>query len=322
MKEMLLEIKELETHFFTYEGVVKALNKVDLTIYKGETLGLVGETGCGKSVTALSILRLVPAPPGKIVGGKVFFEGENLLEKEEKEMRKIRGSKISMIFQNPTSSLNPVFTVGNQVTTVTRTHQKGSKREAQKKATEMFELVRLPDPERTLWKYPHELSGGMQQRIMIAMALSCEPSLLIADEPTTALDVTIQAQVLNLIKKLKEETKTSILLITHNLGIVAKMCDRVVVMYAGEVVEEASLNKIFEAPKHPYTVGLLGAIPKLNQKEKLEVIKGSVCSLIDPPQGCRFYPRCSSFTEICQKEKPARVKIEEDHFVSCHLYNF
>ncbi|TET11480.1 ABC transporter ATP-binding protein [Candidatus Aerophobetes bacterium] len=320
MREILLEVKELETHFFIYEGIVKTLNKIDFTIYKKETLGIVGETGCGKSVTALSILRLIPSP-GKIVGGKILFEGQDLLKKKKEEMRKIRGSKISMIFQNPTSSLNPVFTVGDQLTAVIRNHQKVSKEEAQKRAIEMFKQVELPDPERTLQKYPHELSGGMQQRIMIAAALSCEPSLLIADEPTTALDVTIQAQILNLMEGLKEKLKTSILLITHNLGIVAKICDRVAIMYAGEFVEEASVEEIFENPKHPYSKGLLGSIPKLNQKEKLEVIKGSVCSLIDPPQGCRFYPRCSSFTEICQKEKPARVKIEEDHFVFCHLYN-
>jgi len=320
LREILLEVKELETHFFIYEGIVKTLNKIDFTIYKKETLGIVGETGCGKSVTALSILRLIPSP-GKIVGGKILFEGQDLLKKKKEEMRKIRGSKISMIFQNPTSSLNPVFTVGDQLTAVIRNHQKVSKEEAQKRAIEMFKQVELPDPERTLQKYPHELSGGMQQRIMIAAALSCEPSLLIADEPTTALDVTIQAQILNLMEGLKEKLKTSILLITHNLGIVAKICDRVAIMYAGEFVEEASVEEIFENPKHPYSKGLLGSIPKLNQKEKLEVIKGSVCSLIDPPQGCRFYPRCSSFTEICQKEKPARVKIEEDHFVFCHLYN-
>jgi len=321
LREILLKLKGLETHFFSYEGVVKTLNKIDLTVYKGETLGIVGETGCGKSVTALSIMGLIPSPPGKIVGGKILLGGEDLLKKGKEEMRKIRGSKISMIFQNPTSSLNPVFTVGDQLITVIRNHRNISNKEAQQRAVEIFEQVGLPDPERTLWKYPHELSGGMQQRIMIAIALSCEPSLLIADEPTTALDVTIQAQILNLMKKLKEKLKTSILLITHNLGVVAKVCDRAAIMYAGELVEEAAIEKIFGNPKHPYSKGLLGSIPKVDQKGELETIRGSVCDLISPPLGCRFYPRCPFPMKICQKEKPRRIKIEEDHFVSCHLYN-
>ncbi len=320
MREILLEVKELETHFFIYEGIVRTLNKIDLTIYKEETLGIVGETGCGKSVTALSILRLVPSP-GKIVGGKIFFEGQNLLKKKKEEMRKIRGSKISMIFQNPTSSLNPVFTVGDQLTAVIKNHQKVSKEEAQKRAIEMFKQVGLPDPRRTLQKYPHELSGGMQQRIMIAAALSCEPSLLIADEPTTALDVTIQAQILNLMEGLKEKLKTSILLITHNLGIIAKICDRVAIMYAGEFVEEASVEEIFENPKHPYSKGLLGSIPKTTQKGELKTIKGTVCDLLNPPSGCRFHARCPSSMEICQKERPGQAKVEKNHFVFCHLYN-
>ena len=317
----MLKLKELETHFFIYEGVVKTLNKIDLTVYKGETLGIVGETGCGKSVTALSIMGLIPSPPGKIVGGKILLEGEDLLKKGKEEMRKIRGSKISMIFQNPTSSLNPVFTVGDQLMTVIRNHYNVSKKEAQKRAVKIFEQVGLPDPGRTLWKYPHELSGGMQQRIMIAIALSCEPTLLIADEPTTALDVTIQAQILNLMKNLKKELKTSILLITHNLGVIAKVCDRVAIMYAGELVEEATIEKIFENPKHPYSKGLLGSIPKVDQKGELETIRGGVCDLMNPPLGCRFYPRCPFSMKICQKEKPRRIKVEEDHFVSCYLYN-
>jgi len=320
LREILLELKGLETHFFTYEGVIKTLNKIDLTVYEEETLGIVGETGCGKSVTALSIMRLVPSP-GKIVGGKILFQGEDLLKKEREEMRKIRGGKISMIFQNPTSSLNPVFTVGDQLTTAIRNHKNVSKEEVQRRAIKMFEQVELPDPERTLWKYPHELSGGMQQRIMIAIALSCEPSLLIADEPTTALDVTIQAQILNLMKKLKEKLKTSILLITHNLGVIAKVCDRIAIMYAGEFAEEATVEKIFENPRHPYSKGLIGSIPKVNQKGELKTIKGSVCNLINPPVGCRFHPRCPFSMEICQKEKPRRVEVEEDHFVFCHLYD-
>jgi oligopeptide/dipeptide ABC transporter ATP-binding protein len=321
LKETLLEIKELETQFFIYDGVVKALNKIDLVIHKEETLGIVGETGCGKSVTALSILRLI-APPGRIMGGEILLEGEDLLKKKAEEMRKIRGRRISMIFQNPTSSLNPVFTVGDQLMAVIRNHTRMDKQEARNRAINMFKQVGLPDPEKTLHKHSYELSGGMQQRIMIAIALSCEPSLLIADEPTTALDVTIQAQILRLMKGLKDKLGTSILLITHNLGIVVKVCDRIVIMYAGEFVEEAPVKEMFENPRHPYSRGLLASIPKIGQvrgTEQLGMIKGTVCSLIDPPPGCRFHQRCSFSKDVCRSERPQRVKVGEDHFVFCHL---
>lgn len=320
MNKTLLEVRDLKTYFYTGEGVVKAVDGVTFDIKEGEIFCLVGETGCGKSVTSLSIMRLVPKP-GKIVGGKIFFKGKNLLELSEDEMRKIRGKEISMIFQNPMTSLNPVYTVGFQIAEPIMIHQKLKKREAWKKAIEMIAAVKIPDPEARAKSYPHQLSGGMRQRAMIAMMLSCNPSLLIADEPTTALDVTIQAQILELMKELREKFNTSILMITHDLGVVAEIADRVGVMYAGNIVELADVESIFENPKHPYTQGLLRTIPtKGKKKSELEIIPGNVPNLVNPPPGCRFHPRCKYAMEICKKEKPKMIEIEKGHFVACHLY--
>jgi len=317
----LLEIKNLTVKFFTYKSVVQAIGGLNLQIQKGETLGLVGESGCGKSVTAMSILRLIPIPPGKISAGEIWFEGENLLTKSEDEMRRIRGKTISMIFQDPMTSLNPVFSVGDQIETVIRIHQDVRRSEAIDRAVEMLTTVGLSDPATLLKKYPHELSGGMAQRVMIAMALACRPSLLIADEPTTALDVTIQAQILSLMKKLKEDINTSILLITHDLGVVAKMCQKVAVMYAGQVVEHGHLQHIYKNPKHPYTQGLLAATPKIGKtKNRLETIEGNVPDLSDPPEGCFFHPRCLFRKNDCTLDVSRNIEIEKDHFVSCNLY--
>jgi len=316
----LLEIKQLRTYFYTFNGVVKALDGVDLTVYEDETLGIVGETGCGKSVTSLSVLRLVP-PPGKIESGEVWFEGENLLAKTEREMRAVRGGRISMIFQDPMSSLNPVFTIGDQIGTVLRVHQKLSKKEARHRASEVFRTVRLPDADQMLDKYPHELSGGMLQRVMIGIALSCQPRLLIADEPTTALDVTIQAQILKLMRDLRHELKTSILLITHDLGVVAQLCERVAVMYAGTFVEIGALRAVFQEPKHPYTQGLLRTIPRLgDRRARLDIIEGRVPDLIQPPAGCRFHPRCPKAMDVCHEVRPPMVQVGADGWVACHLY--
>ena len=317
--EILLKIKNLKVNFYTYRGIVKAVNIDNLKIYKGETLGLVGETGCGKSVTASAMLKLIPSP-GKIEEGEIIFEGENLIAK--KEMREIRGERIAMIFQDPMASLNPVFTIGEQITRVIRTHTSMEKKEAEKRAIEMLKIVELPDPEKMLKSYPHELSGGQRQRVMIVMALSCNPSLLIADEPTTALDVTIQAQILRLLNNLKSRINASILLITHNLGVVAQICDRVAVMYAGNIVEYGDIKEVFKNPKHPYTVGLLETVPNPKKKvEMLSVIKGNVPNLIDPPSGCRFHPRCKYMRDICKKKRPKLIEIGKEHKVSCFLYN-
>jgi peptide/nickel transport system ATP-binding protein len=322
MADVLLSIKGLKTNFYTYTGVVKALDGIDLDIYKGETIGLVGETGCGKSVTALSIIRLIQWPPGKIDEGSVMFEGQDLLKMTKKEMQKIRGNKISMIFQEPMNAFNPVYNIGDQIAEVIMLHQKMKKKEAWKKAIEMLKFTGIPAPERVAKSYPHELSGGMLQRSMIAMALSCKPHLLIADEPTTALDVTIEAQILDLMKGLKKTTGSSILLITHDLGIIAEMCDRVGVMYAGNIVELADVASIYKKPSHPYTNGLICAIPSLSTKQcsRLATIPGNVPNLIIPPPGCRFHPRCSKAMDRCSKEKPGWYKIGEGHYVSCFLY--
>ena len=317
---VLLDIKELKTYFYTFDGIVKAIDGVDLTVYEDDTLGIVGETGCGKSITSLSVLNLVP-PPGRIEAGEIRFEGQNLLTKSEKEMRRIRGGRISMIFQNPMSSLNPVFTIGDQIAAVLRVHQNLSKADARRRAVDMFRTVRLPDAERMPDKYPHELSGGMLQRVMIGMALSCRPRLLIADEPTTALDVTIQAQILRLMRDLKREMQTSIVLITHDLGVVAQVCRRVAVMYAGVIVEGGDLSAVFKSPKHPYTAGLLRTIPRIGHKrEWLDTIEGRVPNLIYPPPGCRFHPRCPQATERCRQERPAMIEVGAGHRVACHLY--
>jgi len=322
--QRILEIKDLRTYFFTYEGVAKAVDGVSYQLEKGEPLGVVGESGCGKSVTALSILRLIPVPPGKVVGGEILFKGRNLLELTEEEMRKIRGNRISMIFQEPMTSLNPVFTVGNQIQETLKLHQGLSKKGSLEKSIEMLKLVNIPSPERAVERYPHELSGGMRQRVMIAMALACNPEILIADEPTTALDVTIQAQILDLMNKLKEELGMAIILITHNLGVIAETVKRVIVMYAGKIVEEAKTKTLFENPQHPYTVGLLKSIPILGDKirrgkVRLNEIAGVVPSLYELPPGCKFSTRCPSVMDICQEKEPGLKEIETGHFSSCWL---
>ncbi|HTU02251.1 MAG TPA: ABC transporter ATP-binding protein [Candidatus Sulfotelmatobacter sp.] len=319
----LLEIEGLQTHFVTDAGVVRAVDGVSLTVRKGETLGIVGESGCGKSVTALSILRLIPNPPGKIVGGLIRLEGRNLLTLSEEEMRKVRGASISMIFQEPMTSLNPVFTVGDQIAEGVRLHQRLSKRDSWNKAIEMLRLVRIPDPERRVKEYPHQMSGGMRQRVMIAMALSCNPHLLIADEPTTALDVTIQAQILELLNQLKAELGMAVMLITHDLGVVADTAARVAVMYAGRVVEEAPVIELFANPMHPYTQGLMKSIPRLekaDRRPRLEAIPGMVPDLLDLPPGCKFQARCPKVFQPCGGEEPALKAVKPDHRVRCYLY--
>jgi oligopeptide/dipeptide ABC transporter ATP-binding protein len=320
---ILLEIDGLQTNFFTDAGTVRAVDGVSLKVRKGETLGVVGESGCGKSVTALSILRLIPDPPGKIVKGRILLKGRNLLDLPENEMRKVRGASISMIFQEPMTSLNPVFTVGDQIAEGIRLHQGLSKRESWNKAIEMVRLVRIPDSERRVKEYPHQMSGGMRQRVMIAMALSCNPLLLIADEPTTALDVTIQAQILELLNQLKSEMGMAVMLITHDLGVVADTAARVVVMYAGRVVEEAPVMELFTNPLHPYTQGLLASIPRIEKSERrprLQAIPGMVPDLLDLPRGCKFQARCAKIFEPCRGEEPQLKQIKPDHFVRCYLY--
>ncbi|MBT7155043.1 MAG: ABC transporter ATP-binding protein [Deltaproteobacteria bacterium] len=317
--QQILEIRDLKTHFFTYHGVIKAVDGVSLTINREEVLGIVGETGCGKSITARSILKLIQ-DPGRIMDGTIHLDGEDILSKSEKEMQHIRGGKVSMIFQNPLSSLNPIFTIGEQVCHIIRIHQGNDKKAARARALEMFSQVRLPNPNRLLKKYPHELSGGQLQRVMIAMALSCEPDLLIADEPTTALDVTIQAQILTLMLRLKEETRTSILLISHDLGVIAELCDKVAIMYAGKIVELASATDIFNRPLHPYTEGLMSSIPGEGKPgDKLETIKGIVPNLIAPPPGCRFHPRCPIAEPVCSRKSPTLTEDQTGHSVACHL---
>lgn len=317
----LLEIKDLRTYFFTYEGIVKALEKVCLEIYEKETFGLVGETGCGKSVTALSILQLVPEP-GKIVEGEIFFKNQNLLELPEKEIMEIRGKEIAMVFQDPLTYLNPVLTIGEQISETIMLHQHIDKKEANQKTLEALNLVRMPYPEKIVKQHPHELSGGMRQRAIIAMGISCNPSLLILDEATTALDVTIQAQIFQLLNELKDKMNTSLLVITHDLGLVAENCNRVAVMYAGTVIENSTTKKLFKNPLHPYTNGLLNAIPKIQESsDNLEIIPGNVPNLIHPPSGCRFHPRCIYSKEICKNEVPELRQFEEDHYIACYLYS-
>lgn len=320
---LLLSVKNLKTYFYTDDGVVRSVDGVDFTIRKGETLGMVGESGCGKSVTALSILRLIQQPPGKIVSGEIWFKGENLLKKTPEQMRKIRGNDISMIFQEPMTSLNPVYTIGDQISEAIVLHQKLSKEKALKKTIEMLNLVSIPFPESRIHEYPHELSGGQRQRVMIAMALSCNPDLLIADEPTTALDVTIQAQILELIKKLKDEIGMSVLMITHDLGVIAEVSHDVAVVYAGKVLEYADVKTIFKNPKHPYTIALQNSIPRVTDKlgEKLEVIQGRIPDPLDLPTGCKFHPRCKFAIDLCKKEEPNLEKIEGNHVVRCWKYN-
>ena len=322
--EDLLEIRGLKTHFDTRDGVVKAVDEVSLHIQRGEVLGLVGESGCGKSVTSLSIMGLIPHP-GSVVAGEIYFNGKNIADMDEEEVRALRGEGISMIFQQPASALNPVQRAGVQIREVFKLHRDWTSEVEEEKVTEMLTEVGIPDPESRAQAYPHELSGGMAQRVMIAMALACEPELLIADEPTTALDVTIQAQILDLMRNLQESSQTAVLLITHDLGVVAEMADRVAVMYAGEIVEEADVRTLFAEPHHPYTQGLIGSIPVLGAPiNTLDTIPGVVPSLIDLPPGCRFASRCvpriTNELAICEKQAPALEEIEPGHYVRCWLY--
>jgi len=318
MAKELLRIEDLKTYFYTWAGVVKAVDGVSLRVNEGETLGLVGESGSGKSVTALSILGIVPRP-GRIIDGKILYKEENLIAKKEADLQKIRGKEIAYIFQDPATSLNPVFNIASQVIEVIRRHQNVTKEEALKKALELFKLVEIPDPELKIWNYPHQLSGGMKQRIAIARALSCQPSLLLADEPTTALDVTIQAQILDLLKNLKQKLGMAMILITHDMGVVAGVADRITVLYAGRVCESASTRTIFYNPLHPYTRALLEAVPSLTtKKEKLKVIPGAIPNLIEPPSGCRFNPRCEYAKEgICTLKVPPLEELEPEHYVAC-----
>lgn len=319
---VLLKLDDLHTYFFTEDGVVKAVDGVTFDVKKGEVLGLVGESGSGKTVTAMSILSLIPQPPGKIVGGDIIWKGKSLLNIPESELRAIRGNHIAVVFQDPMTSLNPVLTIGKQIMEAIILHQQVSEEEAEDKTITLLELVGIPDAAKRVADYPWQFSGGMRQRVMIALALSCNPDLLIADEPTTALDVTIQAQVLKLMKGLKEKFSTSIILITHDIGVIAEMCDRVAVMYAGNIVEIGDVYTIFKNPKHPYTEGLLSAIPSVNSKreDELQTIPGSIPNLISPPSGCRFHPRCSKAMPECSTTVPATIEVAEGHFVRCLLF--
>jgi oligopeptide/dipeptide ABC transporter ATP-binding protein len=317
----LLQVQNLQTSFFTPEGEVRAVDGVSFEIGEGKTLGLVGESGCGKSVTSLSIMRLISSPPGEIVGGEIYYRGRDLLKLNKEEMRKIRGNEISMIFQEPMTSLNPVFTIGNQIGEAIRLHQGLGKKETRAKTIEMLRLVKIADPESRVDSYPHQLSGGMRQRVMIAMALSCNPNLLVADEPTTALDVTIQAQILELIKELQQRMGMALLLITHDLGVVAERADEVAIMYAGKIVERASAQAIFARPLHPYTVGLLNSLPGTGGKKKkrLDAIPGVVPSPLDLPSGCRFRDRCPKAAGICAEAEPLLAEKEQGHPVACYF---
>lgn len=325
--ESLLRVRSLETHFYTYAGTVKALDRVNLDVYKGQMLGLVGESGCGKSVTSLSIVRLVPSP-GKIVGGEVWFDGKDLLRLSDEEMRKIRGARISMVFQDPTLYLNPVLDIGYQIAEPLLQHRDVDKLEpnaennaiVKQKVVDILKLVRFPDPDR-VHRYPHELSGGMRQRVLIAMALVCDPDLIILDEPTTQLDVTVQAQILTILKEIRARINAAMIFVTHNLALARETCDVIAIMYAGTIVERAQLSSIFENPKHPYTIGLLKSVPRMSGEiKRLESIPGTLPNLISPPPGCRFHPRCAEAMAVCREIKPSEVEVEPGHFVACHLY--
>ncbi|MBM4425692.1 MAG: ABC transporter ATP-binding protein [Chloroflexi bacterium] len=320
----LLEVKNLKTYFYTEDGVVHAVDGVDFHVNPGEVLGIVGESGCGKSVTSLSIMRLIGIP-GKIVEGQILFDGKDLVQASEEDMMQVRGNRISMIFQQPQSALNPVFKAGDQISEVLNIHQDFGKEAGKKRAIELLKLVGIPEPESRAESFPHELSGGMAQRVMIAMALACVPDLLIADEPTTALDVTIQAQILDLMRDMKSQLGSAMILITHDLGVIAEMANRVAVMYAGEIVEQSPVAALFDTPLHPYTQGLIGSIPVLGEiRERLEVIPGSVPNLVDLPTGCRFAPRCKARVEhnlaICTDNRPELIEVSEGHKVRCWLY--
>lgn len=319
MSQNLLEIKGLNIHYVTEEGSVKAVNNMNLELNSGETLGLVGETGAGKTTTALGIMRLVADPPGKILSGEIIYEGEDLLKFTEAQMRKVRGNKISMIFQDPMTSLNPVLTVGEQIAEVVLLHQNVSKAESVIKAQQMLETVGIPGDRYK--DFPHQFSGGMKQRVVIAIALACNPQLLIADEPTTALDVTIQAQVLELMNNLKKEFNTSMIMITHDLGIVAEVCDKVAIMYAGSVVEYTTKENLFESPAHPYTIGLFNSIPDIDSDDdRLKPIKGLMPDPTNLPPGCPFHPRCPKAMDICKVKEPKETKLKDNHMVKCFLY--
>ncbi len=320
-RKVLLDVKGLETTFFTDDGAVKAVDNIHFHVHEGEVLGIVGESGCGKSVTSLSIMRLIPSPPGKITAGEVLLDGKNLVGLSDKEMRSIRGKDVAMIFQEPMTSLNPLFTIGNQLIEAIRIHNKSwSKKQATARAVEMMKLVGLPRAEELIHEYPHQLSGGMRQRVMIAMALVCDPKVLIADEPTTALDVTIQAQILKLMRELNARLNTAILLITHDLGVVAETCERVIVMYAGQVVEEAPVREIFKNPQHPYTKGLIQSVPDMRfKKDNLYSIPGNVPKPGSIKEGCRFAPRCEFATERCMKETPPLYRTSDVHQARCFL---
>ena len=317
--EKILEVKSLRTYFHVKEGVVKAVDGLSYYVRKGECVGLVGESACGKSVSAMSLLRLIPYPPGVIEGGEILFKGEDLLQATEARMREIRGNRIAMVFQEPTTSLNPVLTIGRQITESLELHRKMDKEAARKEAIRLLELVGIPDASRRIKDYPHQYSGGMQQRIMIAMALSCDPELLIADEPTTSLDVTVQAQVLEVLANLRQTLGTSVLIITHNLGVVARYVDRVNVMYAGNLVETGPTEAIYSEPKHPYTIGLLASVPRLDSEKKTvpKVIKGLPPNMAHLPPGCAFAPRCDYAMEQCRKEKPQLEQVGEEHLRAC-----
>lgn len=318
-KKPLLEIKNLHVHYITNEGTVKAINDLNLKLYPGETLGLVGETGAGKTTTALAMMRLVPDPPGKIVSGDIYFKDQDLVELKEVDLRKIRGNQIAMIFQDPMTSLNPIMTVGDQIREGIMLHQKVDRATATKRAMDMLEVVGIPMERYD--EYPHQFSGGMKQRVVIAISLSCNPEILIADEPTTALDVTIQAQVLQLMENLKKEFNTSMLMITHDLGVVAKVCDHVAIMYAGTVIEQADKYNLYRTPKHPYTIGLFESIPNVHETtERLKPIIGLMPDPTDLPTGCTFHPRCPHAMEICKVEFPEVTHLSDDHWVRCHLY--
>ena len=321
MSENILELKNLKTHFFTKHGEVPAVDGVDITVPKGKIIGIVGESGCGKSVTATSIMHLIEKP-GRIVDGQVLFDGEDITYASAKEINKIRGDRMTMIFQEPMTSLNPVYTVGKQVSEAIILHQNVSKEEAKKMTIDIFEQVGIPEPEKRFKSYPHQLSGGLRQRVMIGMAMVCKPDLMIADEPTTALDVTIEAQILHLMREMQQKSGASIIMITHNLGVVAELCDEVYVMYAGKVMEHAEIHELFENPCHPYTYGLLNSIPDTQgTKERLYTIKGMVPNLLKLPQGCRFCPRCDKAMKICMTTQPELQTVADGHEVRCHLFD-
>ena len=317
--EKLLEVKNLTTRFYTQDGVVKAVNGISYTLEEGETLGIVGESGCGKSQSMFSIMRLIKSPPGKIEAGEVLFKGKDLLKLSEKEMQKVRGNEIAMIYQDPMQSLNPVLTIGRQMCESLRVHLGMTKEEAHKRAVELLELVSIPNAAERMKDYPHQFSGGMRQRVMIAMALSCNPSLLIADEPTTALDVTVQIQIMELVKRIQEQLGITVVWISHDLGVIAHMAKRVFVMYAGHIVEDAPIKTLFQSPRHPYTIGLLKSLPRMGESagEKLTSIPGQPPNLLDPPKGCPFAPRCDHKTERCLHENPVLEAVGERHLVAC-----